>query len=257
MKLSTIEPPPAVSELTGEYLERARLLGQRTAELHLALGSDPNDADFAPEPLSEFYKQGFYHALLALTTRISQTERITSATEESIRTHLRAFRDSKLSGLRIRIHGTYELREVLYTGKDFVIIDFEGDAPRPLTQRRIKRHPLTDVAGMIVSLHEAAHAARLGQAPGSTHRPENPAVSTRWAECWFLWAAAAFLKGYIATMGKSPLLPPTPQDTALLLNLFTLERLLHQAEKSDVINPDAAVTPIDGLTELLDNWPIV
>ena len=128
--------------------------------------------------------------------------------EDAIRTRLRLFRDSSMAGLRIRLHGNYNLSEVLYTGKDFVFIDFEGDPDRHLTERRLKRPPFADVAGMLVSFHDAAHASRRGQVPGIQHAPPDSPSSVRWADLWYRWVAAAFLKGYRATMGSTRYCPP-------------------------------------------------
>ena len=151
LALSRIDAPDEVSELIGDYLERSRLLGQRTAELYLALTSSAGGADFEPEPFSDFYRQGLYHGILGQTTHLCQTLRLRLETlpetsrpqaqralliEEAIRARLRLFRDLKMTGARIRLHGNYNLRDVLYTGKDFAIIDFEGDPTRHLTERR-------------------------------------------------------------------------------------------------------------------------
>ena len=86
--------------------------------------------------------------------------------QSTLRDRFRFFRDQRLDAARIRIHGDYHLGQVLYTGKDFTIIDFEGDPARPLSERRIKRSPLQDVAGMIDSFYHASHGVLFGEAPG-------------------------------------------------------------------------------------------
>jgi maltose alpha-D-glucosyltransferase/alpha-amylase len=294
--LSQMDPPREVSELVGEYLERSRLLGQRTAELHLALAGDsfaasrpepaeprPSgsgalhsnssprvtsppaaslagdsiDADFRPEPLSEFDKQGMYHGILALTTRVFQTLRVIReelpTLEEGIRERLRWFRDSKTSGSRIRVHGNYKLSKALYTGKDFVIVDFEGDPSLHLTERRMKRPPFYDVAGMLVSFHDAIHSGRLGQMPGAGGTPDKPAGADRHAELWYRWVAAAFLKGYVAAEGATRLLPDTGHERETLLNVLTLERFILQAERR-FGRPEVLMAPLAGIERVVKNW---
>src|SRR3989475_5090040 len=118
--------------------------------------------------------------------------------EERLHRRFRLLRDSKISGLRIRVHGDYHLGQVLYTGNDFVIIDFEGEPTRPLSVRRLKRSPLRDVAGMLRSFHYASYAALLGQTPGV--RPEDFATLEPWARFWYLAVSAAFLNGYLAVV---------------------------------------------------------
>jgi maltose alpha-D-glucosyltransferase/alpha-amylase len=267
--LSAIDAPATVHALIGEYLESSRLLGQRTAELHIALAGDAVDADFRPEPLSRFYRQGFYHGVLALTTRLCQTLRGALETlpervridarrvlghEEDIRTRLRLFRDSEMTGLRIRVHGNYSLSDVLYTGKDFIIVDFEGEPTRHLTERRIKRPPLYDVASMLVSLHDAVHAGRLGQMFGHVNVIDDAPLSFRWAECWYRWVAASFLKGYMGQMGSALLLPGAAEDKATLLNTVSLERFIAQADNYSGLNPDALSIPLTGILGVVADW---
>src|SRR5260370_42149747 len=86
--------------------------------------------------------------------------------EYKARQGFQLFSRQRLSALLTRVHGDYHLGQVLFTGNDFVIIDFEGEPARPLEQRRKKRSPLQDVAGMLRSFHYAAYAPLLQQAIG-------------------------------------------------------------------------------------------
>ncbi len=268
--LSETETPEKAANLIGEYLERARLLGLRSAELHLALSSNTVNADFMPEPLTDFYKQGLYHSVIAQTARTFQTlrrgiaaqpeqagGRISQllALDESIRARLQSFRESKMTGSRIRIHGDYNLKDVLYTGKDFVIVDFEGDPARHLTERRMKYPPLRDVAVMLASFHDAAHAGPGGHVPGMTHLRDDPGASVRWAEVWYRWVAAAFVRGYLSRMESTTLLPATRTETGILLNVLILENLMLNLERR-AGETEGYIAPLTGILRLLDDWPL-
>jgi trehalose synthase-fused probable maltokinase len=164
--------------LIAPFLESVGLLARRTAELHLALGSPaaPTEADFAPEPFDDKFQRSFEDALLELTNRIfgqlrhaqdrlpenakPKVEKVLGS-EPQIIERFHAALSAPIRAVRTRIHGDYHLGQVLYTGADFVIIDFEGEPARPLSQRRLKRSPLQDVAGMLRSFHYSAHAPLL------------------------------------------------------------------------------------------------
>ena len=151
------------SELIGSYLETVRLLGTRTGELHAALASRPEDPVFAPEPspisTATASITACWRAWAAPWTscaaqsatvcpkRCRRTPRRCSIGKPAIRDQLRFLRDQRIDASRIRIHGDYHLAQALYTGKDFVLIDFEGDLARPLSERRIKRSPLRGCRG--------------------------------------------------------------------------------------------------------------
>jgi maltose alpha-D-glucosyltransferase/alpha-amylase len=153
----------------------------------------------------------------------------------------------RIDVLRIRTHGDYHLGQVLWTGDDFVIIDFEGEPGRPVSQRRFKRAALRDVAGMIRSLHYASAAAlRNGK-----HRPEDVAMLAPWSRAWSEWLAAAFLAGYVEVAQGSRVIPKTDADLQLLLDFFLIEKCVYEIGYELDNRPEWVEIPLRGLLGLL------
>jgi maltose alpha-D-glucosyltransferase/alpha-amylase len=266
LDLSEKEPSTLAQETIGPYLMSARLLGQRTAELHLALASDQEDAAFVPEPFSLIYQRSLYHSMRSFTTQVMQllrqrfrvlgedlradAQRVVDLEQEIIR-RFGSLRQRRLSAMRIRCHGDYHLGQVLYTGDDFVIIDFEGEPARPLGERRLKRSPLRDVAGMIRSFHYATHAALQGQAP-TVIRTEDLPLLEQWADFWYYWVSASFLGSYLEAISQSSLLPESREELKLLLDAYLLEKAVYEVVYELNNRPDWLVVPLQGILQLLD-----
>jgi len=237
-------------------------LGRRTAELHAALSSDPTDPAFAPERISPGDQRSIYQSLSGLSLRAtdllrSQLNKLPpDAREEGrkvlelesrIAYILKSFLARRLSTTRIRVHGDYHLGQVLYTGHDFVIIDFEGEPTRSLYERRLKRLAMRDVAGMLRSFSYASQAAlRSSQAP-----PEAMASLQAWARFWVDAVSAAFLKSYLSTAGAASWVPQPPEDLELQLTTMLLEKALYELRYELNLRPDWVRIPLRGILDLV------
>lgn len=252
------EPPPILGEMAGSYLESARTLGQRTAELQLALADAGDDRAFAPEPFSTLYQRALYQSFRAQTASLFQLvrrrlhahpelEAITGLEAETVR-RFRRLLDHKIVAERTRCHGDYHLGQLLYTGRDFVVIDFEGEPAHPLSERRIKRSPLRDVAGMLRSFHYAAHAGLLGMGGA---RPEEPTAVEPWIRLWYVWVSSTFLSSYRECAAGASFLPTAREDLGLLLDVFLLEKAVYEIGYELNNRPEWLGIPIRGLLELV------
>jgi maltose alpha-D-glucosyltransferase/alpha-amylase len=272
VRASAAAIPEAVHRAIGEaYLDAAQLLGQRTAELHLGL-AQVEGPDFQPEPFTSLYQRSLYQSmrnLLGQTIEALATAGTRAETGEplgpggpsgpaaivarkaELLARFRALVDRRFEGERIRIHGDYHLGQVLWTGRDFVVIDFEGEPVRPLSERRLRRSPLRDVAGMLRSFHYAmvAGLARARErASGSATEAE---ALGRWAHFWYRWVSVAFLRGYFERVGEARFLPRDAGERQLLLEIFLLEKAVYELRYELANRPDWARIPIEGILELL------
>jgi maltose alpha-D-glucosyltransferase/alpha-amylase len=159
-------------------------------------------------------------------------------------------RSRKISAARIRCHGDYHLGQVLYTGKDFVIIDFEGEPARSLSERRIKRSPLRDVAGMIRSFKYAAHSALLHQASLGL-KSEDISALQHWAQFWHVWVSSCFLISYLNGVDQAKLLPDDQEQRRILLDTYLLEKALYEIGYELNNRPDWLEVPIQGVLQMI------
>jgi maltose alpha-D-glucosyltransferase/alpha-amylase len=244
LDLSQGEIPEQVVTLIGTYAEFARLLGRRTAELHLALGAEVQDREFAPEPFTPFYQRALFQSMRNLVVRnLDELRRATEHVPEIVRPEiaqvvalqdgimkcLRSIVEVPLQGKRIRCHGDFHLGEVLFTGKDFIFIDFEGQPSRPLGERRIKRSPLRDVVGMIRSFDYISVMALFRQMELGTLREQDLPLRLPWSRFWYRWVSAIYLRAYLKAIGGSELLPRDPVQLSILLQAHLVEKILQEA----------------------------
>ncbi len=260
--------PAQVSELIGIYLESVRILALRTAELHRVLASPSEDPKFKPQPFSKLYQRSLYQSMRTLTGRtlpllrrnlkqlpedIQADGRDILDRNKEILDRFHALLDLKITGLRTRCHGDYHLGQVLFTGKDFVIIDFEGEPARPISERQIKRSPLRDVAGMLRSFHYAAYSALIALEKQGMVRPDNRPSLESWANYWYVWVCAAFVKFYMDHVAGDGFVPATPAEQVVLLDALLLEKAVYELGYELNNRPDWVKIPIHGIRQLLQN----
>lgn len=252
------------SQTIGSYLANVQLLGQRTAELHIALASDLNTPSFAPEPFTSLYQRSLYQycrnlsgqVFLRLRDRLhTLPEDTRSLAQTALSRHeqyLERFRlilDYKITAKRTRYHGDYHLGQALYTGKDFIIIDFEGDASRVLNERRMKRSPLRDIAGMLQSFHYAASYALQSEMNSGMIHADQGSRMQQWSQFWEYWVSAAFLHAYLATASQDSFLPTQAAELKVMLDHYLLERAIHDLGYELNNRPDQIKIPLQRILQ--------
>jgi maltose alpha-D-glucosyltransferase / alpha-amylase len=251
----------------GDYLDSAGRIGLRTAELHKTLASGDNGRDFSPEPFSILYQRSLYQSLRTLivqtlkllkerapifSTPLSEgVERVMAVEKKLLQVAGRVV-GGKIDAVRIRCHGDFHLGQVLYTGKDFVIIDFEGEPARPLSERRIKRSPLRDVAGMLRSFDYAAHAALLNWRERGLVSDADHVYLESWAGYWSKCAGAAFLSRYLASTEGTRLLPADTVRLKDLLEFYVLDKAVYELGYELNNRPEWVGIPIGGILEIIE-----
>jgi maltose alpha-D-glucosyltransferase/alpha-amylase len=264
LELAEDELPEEAHELVGRYLADASLLGQRTAEMHLALAAGDKQ-DFKPEASTMLYQRSLYQSMRGLTNNTIQALRkrmpmMSEATQveaeqvielkDAISARFRDIVDARLQAKRARFHGDYHLGQVLYTGRDFVIIDFEGEPARSISERRQKRSPLRDVAGMLRSFHYAAYTALYDQQERGLISAEDPQPE-RWIRYWYQWVAVSFLRAYFQTTQGASFLPSDRAERELLMDIFLLDKAVYELNYELNNRPDWVHIPLRGITDLM------
>jgi maltokinase len=227
------------------FIPSARDLGAVTGRLHTCLGSDASDPDFAPEEPST-------ESLSLLTATVDEEiERMfvdldpddpalgpLAGRGQDVRERLQALSHIVAGGRLIRAHGDYHLGQTMLTDRGWVVLDFEGEPARPLPERRRKRSPLRDVAGMLRSFAYAASAAE---------QQRGAAAPEGWEER----VRAAFLEGYFEAIDPQ-LLPPGQDAIRKLLSVFELEKAVYELRYELNNRPDWVAIPVAGIVRLLE-----
>jgi len=251
------EAPEPIQEFIGTgFYERVVRLGQRTAEMHMALASDSQNPAFAPEVFTANYQRSLYSSLRKLVRdRFSLLENSLSklnpeahemakkvlALEETILEGFSEVYQRKINAVKTRIHGDYHLGQVLFTGKDFVIIDFEGEPGFSFSERRLKKSPMKDVAGMMRSFHYAAFGKLL---LNENYRERDLDLLEQAAEQWQHYVSRFYLGAYMERMGMGTKLS---DDHDILIRTFLIEKAIYELGYELNGRPDWTIIPLRGI----------
>ncbi len=240
----------------GAQIEHIRLLAQRTAEMHLALGTNVEHEDFEPEEFSLHYQRSLFSGYKSLVR--SAFDLVKKYASEFPKNHqeemdvfirqkdallqkLKQIYNHKINAVRIRPHGNYNLNAILFKDGDFVITNFEGDPTFSLTERRLRKSPLTDLASMLNSLHYVAYSALLQNEPSG------------WlAEHWFHNFSQIFIVNYKELVLNEEFIP-VEKDFNMLMDVYQIDRYLGDINwEMKQENRRNAIIPIRGILKIMN-----
>jgi maltose alpha-D-glucosyltransferase / alpha-amylase len=250
-----------LSDFIGDFGLRARQLGMRTGEMHLALAANDSMPAFAPEAFTAVDQRALSEALRLSIDRLLPELEISASRADSaqrelltrliaagpeLRRRAEGIAAHPVEAWKTRTHGDYHLGQVLNTGADFAIIDFEGEPLRPLAERRRKQSPLRDVAGMLRSFHYAAYS---GLAELAT---DERAQFAPWAELWSQVVSRRFVHGWLEVAGGAKFVPAGREGLSGLLEAFLLEKAVYEVFYELNNRPAWLGIPIRGILQVLE-----
>jgi maltose alpha-D-glucosyltransferase/alpha-amylase len=256
-----------VAEHIETYLESARLLGMRTAELHLALASGADGGEFSAEPVTPHYLRGTFQSMRSLVVQnlrllrkqikslppeLGPVAQRVADLEPVILQHCHRLVEQTFEAKRIRIHGDLHLGQVLWTGRDFVFLDFEGDATAPISERRLKRSPLRDVARMLRSFHHAAYAGFHQQVDLGVIARENLTRFEPWVRHWNQTVSREFLQAYFRGLEKANLLPRDEEKLRVMLMAYLLNQVTDELGRELRRHSDNVRAPLQAMVFLTE-----
>ncbi|MEX1344286.1 MAG: alpha-glucosidase C-terminal domain-containing protein, partial [Candidatus Limnocylindrales bacterium] len=266
LEISRARVPERLASLIGTPLRTAEVLGRRVGEMHrLLAAADPEVDDFAAEPMSSFHMRALYESTRrrvndaleqlaegreALPPRDREAAEVVLDAAPRVDQLLARLRRLPPTGQRIRVHGDLHLGQVLDTGSDVVIIDFEGDTGQPLSARRLKRPALTDLASLVRSFHFAAHWPRVERELLLGSPADGDGLAT-WSTAWFQWMSAACIAGYRAATAGSALNPQDDEAWSVLFKALLVSRACDELTSRLGTRSDWLGIPLAGLDELL------
>ncbi len=250
--------------LTGEFfISMICQLARRIGEMHAALASISGSPEFTPENFSLLYQRSVFQSMKNLLNNTFRlVEKKAGKLDDPVKAKIKevlGLKDKiaaamakitlkKYDIMKIRIHGDMHLGQVLFTGNDFHIIDFEGEPARPVSERKLKRSPLRDVAGMLRSFHYAAHAA-MQKHPAV--RPEDMLFLEPWAEEWCRFVSGKFKEAYFESVKGLNFVPAGEADLRTLLDAFVLDKAVYEIGYEINNRPEWISIPLSGIKDII------
>jgi trehalose synthase-fused probable maltokinase len=250
-------------DLGPNIFELSALLGKRTAEMHLALASGKSDA-FIIEPIDIKYidnriknfKSLLKHRVQLLHENFENIDsrskiltQLFDKEREEILLFFHRFHERKYATPRIRIHGDYHLGQILATGNDVIILDFEGEPESTIYERRVKHSPLKDVAGMLRSFHYAVSSKLYFSEETKNIAPE---IIEEAALYWYDTMSETYLKSYYQTLDKLIYYNSNKDEIDFLLQIHLLEKAIYELGYELNARPQWVKIPLKGIEHTLD-----
>lgn len=267
LKLADQELPDEVRQMLGPYVGSAERMGALVAKFHQVMAEAPEKSELAAEDFPPHYQRSLYQSIFSLikrTNKIAQkmmgelppgTQKLAKeimAKEDKFLKLLKPLvEDVKISTVRIRCHGDLHLGQLLHTGKDFKMIDFEGEGDRHWSARRLKRSTFRDLASMIRSFEYASQAALRHEATQEMASRENIGRLEKWADYWSRWVSATFLRAYQKELDGSDLWPQGSEARELLLLACVLEKGFAEIQYEISHRTEWLEIPLQGMLKLL------
>lgn len=252
---------PAFEDVVGySFLYSTYKLGQKTAAMHLHLAKQ-SGKEYKPESYSQLYQRALFQSLRSQMNELINNLRITNFSDrikedwiikdivnknKAMEYVFALLLEQKIDMKKIRIHGDYHLAQVLFTGKDYTIIDFEGNNLLALSERRLKQSPLKDVASMAYSLYYAANIALHNQGH-STHD-----ILRMVAKEWKYNISGIFYDGYTNFAGINSLISKSWEENDILFRAFLIQRAINQIQKEIDRNSKTLLIPMITLLEIVE-----
>ena len=262
-RLGSLLHPVAFEELSSDLQEfvganaadMARLMGERTAEVHIALASGFNK-DFAPEEFSLHYQRSLFSSFTSLVRETWQTiGKLNSEVPEELKTEIQSLSgerekilallkriySKKLDVQKIRVHGNFGLSHILLTGKDIMLHDFGGNPTKAFSERRLKRSCLRDVAAMIRSFYYVAYEGFL-----TTTHVQNEQIPEilPFADFWAHYITGFFMRAYLEKIKGHNFIPDSQEDFEVMLQTYLLENSLYHLNLELNQQPKRAIIPL-------------
>ena len=257
--------PPQIIDWVGLNLFlKLQKLAQRTAEMHVALGSEFEDTAFTPAHFNGDYTvwlknrliYQFQNRLNAVENNLHKLEgmALDLAKEfldhkNEIRKRFTTFDWTKLKGERIRLHGDYHLGQILVRDDDFYILDFEGEPESTIRDRKVKQPPLKDIAGLFRSFHYAIYATLFNNTGDFKYSTEDLFKA---GELLFRYMVGVFLESYINTTQEANLNIGYNQERIFILKYCLLEKAVYELGYELNSRPRWAIIPLKGISNIIN-----
>ena len=243
-------------QLFANYLPFAARAGERIGEMHATLAQPSTDPWFAPEETTARQSEALGMRVAAgVKAAIDSANRTKDKdASELVRSlkqrcgpmiaALQNLASAATGQVRTRIHGDLHLGQLLVAGDDVIVIDFEGEPIKSVSERREKDIPLRDVAGMLRSFdYAAAHVERMLKQSSEQGVARASEILKRFRAA----ASREFLSGYERRSGRK-----LTADDRRLLQLFVIEKCAYEIRYEAANRPDWLIVPVRALATMSD-----